>query len=88
MDSRETSGLSANFSVPQFLVDRAKHASGKPRTNTGCPFGHAGKQTRESKQMEERNAVVAVTAKMLLEAGVETDKAEANSMAQEGYVRR
>ena len=78
----------ANFFVPQFLEDKAKHASGTIRSHEGCPFGHGGKQTRESKQMEERNAVVTATTKMLLEAGVETDEAEANAMAQEGYVRR
>ena len=38
--------------------------------------------------MEERNAVVAATTKMLLEAGGETEEAEANAKAQEGYVRR
>ena len=46
------------------------------------------KSTRDSKMMEERNAVVGAAARMMLRAGAEADKAEAFARAQEGYVRR
>ena len=73
----------------QVLLERAKHATSKlSRANSGCPHSHGGgKVTKESKLMEERNAVVVATAKMMIESGVETDMAEARVKAQEGYVR-
>ena len=46
------------------------------------------KVTKDSRMMEERNAVVNTAAKMMLRSGIETDMAEAYSRAQEGYVRR
>ena len=38
--------------------------------------------------MAERNAVVAAATKMIVETGLELEKAEAYAMAQDGYVRR
>ena len=46
------------------------------------------KATRDSKLMEERNAVVKAATKMLLGTGMETNEAKAYARAQEGYVRR
>ena len=46
------------------------------------------KSTPESRLMEERNAVVSATARMMLERGIAADEREAYSKANEGFVRR
>ena len=57
--------------------------------NMGCPHGHGGARvTKESKMMEERNAVVAAATKMIIKNGIELEKAEAHAIAQHGFVRR
>ena len=58
-------------------------------SNIGCPHGHGGARvTRESRMMEERNAVVTTTTKKIMETGVELEKSEAYAIAQDGFVRR
>ena len=44
--------------------------------------------TRESRMMEERNAVVSKAAMRMIETGLEKENEEAHAMAQDGYVRR
>ena len=71
-------------------LQKADQAAMKYRANTR--FEHRqrrrAKVTRDSKLMEERNAVVSAAAKMMLRAGVEASEAKAFARAQEGYVRR
>ena len=58
-------------------------------SNIGCPHGQGGARvTRESRMMEERNAVVTTTTKKIIETGVELEKSEAYAIAQDGFVRR
>ena len=55
----------------------------------GCPYGHGvARVTKESKMMEERNAVVAAATKMIIKNGIELEKTEAHAIAQHGFVRR
>ena len=71
-------------------LQKAEQAAEKYRANSR--FGHRqrrrAKVTKDSKLMEERNAVVSAAAKMMLRAGVEASEEEAYARAQEGYVRR
>ena len=71
-------------------LQKAEQAAEKYRASSR--FGHRqrrrAKVTKDSKLMEERNAVVSAAAKMMLRAGVEASEEEAYARAQEGYVRR
>ena len=74
------------------LEKRATHPTSRlARANLGgCPHGHGAgpRVTRESRMMEERNAVVSRAAKMMIETGLEKEHEEAHAMAQYGYVKR
>ena len=64
-------------------------AGGLTLASAGCPHGQGGARvTRESRMMEERNAVVAAATDLMIETGVGLESAEAYALAQDGFVRR
>ena len=69
-------------------LQKAEIAATRYKAQARLGYRSRVKVTKDSRLMEERNAVVSTAAKMMLRSGIETDKAEAYARAQEGYVRR
>ena len=69
-------------------LQKAELAASRYKASSRFGYRRSVKSTRDSKMMEERNAVVSAAARMMLRAGAEADEAEAFARAQEGYVRR
>ena len=69
-------------------LQKAQVAATRYKAQERLSYRSRTKVTKDSRMMEERNAVVNTAAKMMLRSGIETDMAEAYSRAQEGYVRR
>ena len=72
----------------QVRLQKAELAASRYKANSRFGYRRSVKSTKDSKMMEERNAVVSAAAKMMLRAGTESSEAEAFARAQEGYVRR
>ena len=75
---------------PQYHLEKTmRSGGGLASARVGCPHSQGGgRGTRESKMMEERNAVVSAATMRIMETGVELEKPEAYAMAQDGFVRR
>ena len=67
-----------------------RSGGGLASARMGCPHSRqgGGRGTRESKMMEERNAVVSAATMRIMETGVELGEPQAYAMAQDGFVRR
>ena len=75
---------------PQYHLEKKMRSDGGlASARMGCPHSRSGgRGTRESRMMEERNAVVSAATMRIMESGVELERPEAYAMAQEGFVRR
>ena len=72
----------------QVRLQKANVAASRYKASSRFGYRRNPKVTKDSKLMEERNAVVNAATKMMLSRGLETSEAMANARAQEGYVRR
>ena len=72
----------------QVRLQKADLAASRYKANSRFGYRRNPKVTRDSKLMEERNAVVNAATKMMLSTGLEMSEAKAHARAQEGYVRR
>ena len=88
--SVQTSYMDCSQADEKVRLQKAEQAADKYRASSR--FGDRQRRramvTKDSKLMEERNAVVSAAAKMMLRAGVEASEEEAYARAQEGYIRR
>ena len=72
----------------QVRLQKADLAASRYKANSRFGYRRSPKVTKDSKLMEERNAVVNAATKMMLSTGLETSEAKAHARSQEGYVRR
>ena len=69
-------------------LQKAELAADRYKASSRFSYRRSVKSTRDSKMMEERNAVVKAATKLMLSTGMETNEAKAYARAQEGYIRR
>ena len=72
----------------QVRLQKAGVAATRYKAQARLGYRRRMKVTKDSRLMEERNAVVNTAAKLMIKSGTETDKVEAYARAQEAYVRR